>query len=704
MKPAFLVLLLAALCGALFLPAPWSGLGVLCLGLVVLWERRRNEVAVGAALAEVQTELARNQQLQAQVQSNEAELRSMLEVAPVGILQFDLDMKVVFANEAFATMLRAPRERFLGLDLSQVRDQAPVAAMREVFEGRLGRYEGPYHTTTSDLSLRIEMLAHPLYHPGGTIRGGVVIVRDTTATDRAMSDLRQARDRYDQLVRNLPWGTYQFRSFPDGSFRFDFASSRCADLLGSTVEAILANPQEAFKNPHPEDLPSLLLANEEAIRTLKPFRWEGRFVVGGRERWLRIESDGSPHPDGGSQWSGVVADVTERHSVEDELRKATALAEEASRAKGEFLATMSHEVRTPMNGVLGLLQLALREEKDARQRERLHKAIGAGKALLDVLNDVLDWSRIESGNLVLEQTEFDLRELLQGVSDLFEAEITARGVRFETDMAPEIPVLVSGDPHRLRQILTNLVGNAAKFTSQGRIRLEAFVGEVGDGRIELRLAVRDTGIGIPWEHIGRLFQPFQQVDSGTTRRFGGTGLGLAICRNLAERMHGSIQVESELGKGSAFLVSVRLGLVGEWHPPESRGSVVDSCLVTERRKILLVEDNALNQEIAKGLLEFAGYDILSAWDGQECLDLLAENSVDLILMDLHMPVMGGLEAARKLRFLPNGRTVPVIALTADVRPAVIDECRDAGMVAHVGKPFDPARLLALIEEHIHDAT
>jgi len=704
MKPAFLVVVVAALGGALFLPSPLSAVAILSLGAVVVWERWRHARVLEAALREVQAELARNQELQARLQTSESELRSLLEAAPVAILQFDRHAKVDFLNEAFAAMVGTARETFLGLDLGTVQDEGMKTALKAPLEGRNGRYEGPYKGGVTGRTLDVDLLSRPLYAPDGSVRGGVVIVRDTTESRRAMAELREARDRYDLLVRNLPWGTYQLRALPDGSFRFEFASPRCAELAGTTVEAMQANVHEAFKNAHPEELVALRLANAEAFSTLKPFRWEGRYVVDGRERWLRIESDGVALPEGGSLWSGVISEVTERHAVEDELRKATALAEEASRAKGEFLATMSHEVRTPMNGVLGLLQLALREEKDARQRERLQKAIGAGKALLDVLNDVLDWSRIESGNLVLEETEFDLRELLQGVADLFEAEITSRGVRFETDMAPEIPVLVAGDPHRLRQILSNLVGNATKFTSQGRIRLEAFVGEVSEGRIELRLAVRDTGIGIPWEHIGRLFQPFQQVDSGTTRRYGGTGLGLAICRNLAERMHGSIQVESELGKGSAFLVSIRLGLVGEWHPPESRGSVVDSCLFSERRRILLVEDNALNQEIAKGLLEFAGYDVVSAWDGQECLDILAKDVVDLVLMDLHMPVMGGLEAARKLRFLPNGRTVPVIALTADVRPGLIQECLDAGMAAHVGKPFDPARLLALIEDHIKDAT
>ena len=352
--------------------------------------------------------------------------------------------------------------------------------------------------------------------------------------------------------------------------------------------------------------------------------------------------------------------MTADRKAQTELLEAKGQAEKASLAKSEFLATMSHEVRTPMNGVLGLLQIAIAQEADSTQKSRLRKAHGAGRALLDILNDVLDYSRIEAGHLVLENIEFDPAKEVRSVADLFDADILAKGVLFELDIAPETPRAVGGDPHRLKQILSNILGNAAKFTLRGKIRMEAFARIQGGGSVELRFAVRDTGIGIPRERIDQLFQPFQQGDSGITRRFGGTGLGLAISRDLVERMGGRITVESEEGKGSVFQFSVPLRLVEGALAPDSQAPVddvsEDSSLA--RRRILLVEDNPLNQEVAKILLESAGYEIVVAGDGRECLDILEHERFDAILMDLHMPVMGGLEAARKLRYLPNGADVP----------------------------------------------
>lgn len=682
-----------------FLPPPWlvPALGLIGLGgaLGVHRVRRSLLLQLDASRKQLAASLERSEAIQEACRDRE----DLLAHAPVAILRVETGPKIRFVNEAGAWLFGRTRESILADGLAVLGGDGLMACAKRALEGERSRATlNLPGGANGDRIVRVFFA--PLKDVEGRDKGAVLVLQDEDEAMRAVDEVRQVRHRFDHLVASIPSGVYRFLNTSDGEMRFEYVSDKFCDLLGVEREDVLRDPLIAFQAAHPEDLPSLMEANMQALQEFSPFRWEGRFVVDGEVRWLRIESDGKVLEEGGTVWNGVVSDSTRHYLIQEELKAAKVEAEAAAKAKGEFLATMSHEVRTPMNGVLGLLQLALREERDMEQRVRLQKAYGAGSALLDILNDVLDWSRIESGSLVLENIEFDLREVLQGVADLFEPIIASRGVRFETDVAPELPLLVRGDPHRLRQVLSNLVGNAAKFTSNGRIRMEAFVGEVDESRIELRLAVRDSGIGIPWERLDKLFQPFQQIDSGVTRKFGGTGLGLAICRNLVERMEGTILAESELGKGSAFLVSVRLGLVGEYHRPESHANLVDRAVDRKRRKILLVEDNALNQEVAKGMLEFAGYEVIAAWDGQECLDILASQRVDLILMDLHMPVMGGLEAARKLRFLPHGQGVPVVALTADVRPAVIRDCQEAGMVAHVGKPFDPSRLLALIEEHV----
>jgi len=372
------------------------------------------------------------------------------------------------------------------------------------------------------------------------------------------------------------------------------------------------------------------------------------------------------------------------------MARAKSEAEAASLAKSNFLATMSHEIRTPLNGVLGMAQAMAADELSEVQRERLSVVHRSGEALLAILNDVLDLSKIEAGKLELESIEFDLGELAQGAYSAFTALANKKGLSFALDIG-EARGRYMGDPTRIRQILYNLISNALKFTDQGEIRVTARRDAHG-----LEIAVADTGVGISPENLVRLFQKFDQLDSSTTRRFGGTGLGLAICHELAQLMGGEIMVESEPGKGSRFVVRLPLPVVGEEKPAAQLAPPEPpSDLKPMRLRVLAAEDNAVNQLVLKTLLHQLGLEPMVVEDGQSAVEAWTSAEWDVILMDMQMPVMDGLAATAAIRAAERetGRKrTPIIALTANAMSHQVEQYLAAGMDGHVAKPIAAADL------------
>jgi signal transduction histidine kinase/ActR/RegA family two-component response regulator len=371
-----------------------------------------------------------------------------------------------------------------------------------------------------------------------------------------------------------------------------------------------------------------------------------------------------------------------------QAREGEVAAESANAAKSTFLATMSHEIRTPLNGVLGMAQAMAGDELSDRQRDRLSVIHRSGEALLAILNDVLDLSKIEAGKLELEQMEFELAEVARGAYSAFTALANKKGLSFALDIE-EARGRYIGDPTRLRQILYNLISNALKFTEQGEIRVTA----ARHGEI-LEISVRDTGVGIAPESLSKLFAKFDQLDSSTTRRFGGTGLGLAICRELAQLMSGEISVASALGLGTTFTLRVPLRWVGD---EKGAGSVIEA--VEEQREIALrvlaAEDNVINQLVLKTLLHQMGVDPVVVDNGQLAVEAWESGDWDVILMDIQMPVMDGLTATALIRERERalGREpVPIVALTANAMSHQVDQYVAAGMNGHVAKPIQAADL------------
>ncbi|MCC6742064.1 MAG: response regulator [Planctomycetia bacterium] len=389
--------------------------------------------------------------------------------------------------------------------------------------------------------------------------------------------------------------------------------------------------------------------------------------------------------------------------AEAELVRAHDEALQAAQAKARFLANVSHELRTPLNGIIGLGRLALETPLSPEQREYLQAIRSSGQTLLLLVNEILDFSKVEAGKLTLEKTPFDLRAVLEETLLPLRPRADERGILLQTDVASGVPAALVGDPLRLRQVLTNLAGNALKFTLQGSVTIEVRSRPAAPGTATLRFAVVDTGIGIPGAVQGKIFEAFAQGDSSTSRKFGGTGLGLAISRQIVELMGGQLKVESREGHGSTFwfeaVFPVHQGKVAR-----ERGDSGGFPMVTKRLRVLLADDNAVNRLVGQKTLEKLGHSVTVVPGGEEAVQACEKSSFDAILLDIQMPGVDGFEALRRIRTREAELAfrTPVFALTADAMPGAAEASKRAGFDEHLVKPLDPGRLAAALGKAVGD--
>ncbi len=651
--------------------------------------------------------------------------------------------------------------------------------------------------------------------------------------------LRASEEQFRTLLEAAP----DAMIISDEGGRIQLVNAQAEKLFGYRSDEMLGKPVEMLV---PERLRSTHPAHRQRFYAHPSVR-----SMGGELALFALRKDGtefaveislSPLPDvrgRGRLVCSSLRDITERKQAQIELQTAKDAAEAATKAKSDFLANMSHEIRTPMNAIIGLSHLALKTDLSAKQRDYVSKVHNAGTSLLGIINDILDFSKIEAGKLDIETTDFSLDEVIASVTTLTAQKAHDKGLEFLVEVAEGVPTALLGDPLRLSQIITNLVNNAVKFTEQGEIRVKAELLERTGDKIKLRFSVQDTGMGMNKAQAARLFQPFMQADTSTTRKHGGTGLGLTICRRLVEMMGGQIWLESEPGAGSTFLFTVWMGLGSshgksrmvpeglrdlrvlvvddnsaarevladalqgvakrvdvvssgaeavaavkqndavdpygvvfmDWRMPgmagtqalrlikqdpqlvhrpavimvtafgrdevreEAEKALVDGFLVKPVTRsmlvdslvtlfavagdrsgpvltkadehggriagvrILLAEDNEINQQIAVELLEGAGAQVQVANNGQEAVEKVAEATYDVVLMDLQMPVMDGYQAIAKIRSDQRFDKVPIIAMTAHATVEERQRCLDAGMADHISKPIDPVTMFATIAKY-----
>ncbi|HET7731854.1 MAG TPA: ATP-binding protein [Usitatibacter sp.] len=521
---------------------------------------------------------------------------------------------------------------------------------------------------------------------------------------------RRAERLVVDMADSLPGASYRLRTLPNGQHRFEFLSSSVESLRDVDRQAALRDFGVMWETILEDDRARVKEAMARAENDLVPVQYDFRVRLrDGATRWLRASSTLRRDPDGSIVWNGYWADVTHERQLHQELQDAKDAAETANRAKGAFLATVSHEIRTPMNGVLGMLELLSETKLDAEQRTALEIVRDSGRSLLRIIDDILDFSRIEAGRLEVRPEVASIRAVVDSVCNIYSGNASSKGLLLRRSVDKRISPAVIVDPLRLQQILNNFVSNAIKFTAQGYVEIEAELIEHRGAADVVRFSVADTGIGISRELQRDLFKPFAQAGSDTSRRYGGTGLGLSICRRLAELMGGEVAVESSLGMGTTMILTLPMEVADAALLPAMVAARAAARLpLGQRRKVptieqataegtlvLVVDDHPINRMVLMRQVNSLGYATEAAENGLEALEKWRSGRFALVVTDCNMPEMNGYDLARNIREAERasgGGRIPIIACTANALGGEAENCFAAGMDDYLAKPVELSQL------------